>query len=120
MLNKTVFYITTFIIVILSLLPFVWFVNTSLKTPLEVTAIPPVVIPTGTIYSYESAIEEYDLLHFVKNSVIVAGSTTVFTLLLSIIAGYTLARLRLKYKVLIMGSLLLVSMFPQISIAGPV
>jgi multiple sugar transport system permease protein len=120
MLNKAFFYITTFIIVFLSLLPFVWFVDTSLKTPLEVTAIPPVLIPAGTLYSYQSAIEEYNLLHFVKNSVIVAGSTTVITIFLSIIAGYTLARLRLRYKGIIMGSLLIVSMFPQISIAGPV
>ncbi len=41
-------------------------------------------------------------------------------MLISIFTGYSLARLRLKYKGLIMGSLLLVSMFPQISIAGPV
>jgi multiple sugar transport system permease protein len=120
MLNKAFFYITTFIIVFLSLLPLVWYVDTSLKTPLEVTAIPPVLIPAGTLYSYQSAIEEYNLLHFVKNSVIVAGSTTVITIFLSIIAGYTLARLRLRYKGIIMGSLLIVSMFPQISIAGPV
>jgi len=107
-------------IVSLSLVPFLWFVNTSLKTPLEVTSIPPVFIPSGALSSYVSAIEGYDLLHFVRNSLIVAGVTTIITILISIITGYSLARLRLKYKGLIMGSLLVVSMFPQISIAGPV
>jgi multiple sugar transport system permease protein len=120
MMNRIVFFIITFIIIFLSLLPFLWFVDTSLKTPLEVTAIPPVLIPSGTLHSYQSAINEYNLLHFVKNSIVVAGSTTTITLLFSIIAGYALARLRLKYKGVIMGSLLIVSMFPQISIAGPV
>jgi len=119
-MNRLLFYITTFVVVFLSLLPFAWFFNTSLKTPLEITSIPPVLIPSGTLRSYQSAIEEYNLLHYVKNSVIVAGSTTFFTILISIFAGYALARLRLKYKGVIMGSLLLVSMFPQISIAGPV
>lgn len=119
-MNKFIFYTTTGIIVILSLLPFVWFVDTSLKTPLEITAIPPVLVPSGTLHSYKSAIDEYDLLHFVKNSIIVAGATTAVTILISIVAGYALARLRMKYKGLIMGSLLVVSMFPQISIAGPV
>jgi multiple sugar transport system permease protein len=95
-------------------------VNTSLKTAIEITAIPPMLVPSGTLDSYKSAIAEYNLLHFVKNSVIVAGITTVVTILISIFTGYTLARLRLKYKGLIMGSLLVVSMFPQISIAGPV
>lgn len=119
-MKKLPFYITVFIIVFLSLLPFIWFVNTSLKTTIEITAIPPVLVPSGTLDSYMSAIDEYNLLHFVKNSVIVAGITTVVTILISIFTGYTLARLKLKYKGLIMGSLLVVSMFPQISIAGPV
>ncbi len=120
LINKLLFYITVFVIVFLSLLPFLWFINTSLKTPVEVTAIPPVLIPSGTLTAYHSAIDDYNLLHFVKNSVIVAGATTVITLLISIFAGYSLARLRLRFKGIIMGGLLLVSMFPQISIAGPV
>ncbi len=119
-MKKISFYITVFIIVFLSLLPFLWFVDTSFKTSLEVTSIPPVIIPSGTIDSYRSAITEYNLFHFVQNSVIVAGATTLLTIVLSIFAGYSLARLRIKYKGLIMGSLLVVSMFPQISIAGPV
>ncbi len=119
-MNRFLFYITIFIVVFISLLPFVWFLNTSLKTPVEVTSIPPVLVPSGTLHSYQSAIEEYNLLHYAKNSVIVAGTTTFLTILISIFAGYALARLRLKYKGVIMGSLLLVSMFPQISIAGPV
>ncbi|MEN8265255.1 MAG: carbohydrate ABC transporter permease, partial [Nitrospirota bacterium] len=119
-MKKIPFYISVFIIVFLSLLPFLWFLNTSFKTPVEITAIPPVLLPSGTIDSYQSAIKEHNLLHFVKNSLIVAGATTALTILISIFAGYSLARLRLKYKGLIMGSLLVVSMFPQISVAGPI
>jgi multiple sugar transport system permease protein len=77
-------------------------------------------VPSFTLSSYRSAIEEYNLLHFVKNSLIVASLTTLVTIFISIITGYSLARLRIKYKGFIMGSLLIVSMFPQISIAGPV
>jgi multiple sugar transport system permease protein len=119
-MNRPLFYIITSVVVFMSLLPFVWFLNTSFKTPLEVTSIPPVLIPSGTLGSYSSAINDHDLLHFVKNSIIVAGTTTVITLFISLFAGYSLARLRLRFKGVIMGSLLLVSMFPQISIAGPV
>ncbi len=78
------------------------------------------LIPSVSLHSYRSAIEEYRLLHFVKNSMIVAGVTTFINLMISIFAGYSIARLQLKHKGVIMGSLLLVSMFPQISIAGPV
>ena len=119
-MKRALFHITVFVIVVLSLLPFLWFVNTSLKTSLEITSIPPVFIPSGTVRSYVSAIKDYNLLHYVANSVYVAGATTVITISLSVLAGYALARLRIKYKGLLMGSLLLISMFPQISIAGPV
>jgi multiple sugar transport system permease protein len=119
-MKKIIFYVITSLIVILSLLPFLWFVDTSLKTAVEVTTIPPVLLPSGGLTFYKASIEQYDLLDFLVNSIIVAGLTTVITLTLSVFAGYSLARLRLRYKGLIMGALLVVSMFPQISIAGPV
>lgn len=103
-----------------SLLPFLWFVATSLKSEIEITAIPPVLIPSATLRAYASALGDYGMLHYLANSVIVAGATTVVTISLAVLAGYALARLHLAHKGLIMGSLLLVSMFPQISIAGPV
>ncbi|RJR18469.1 MAG: carbohydrate ABC transporter permease [Nitrospiraceae bacterium] len=119
-MKRTAFFTGVFIIVSLSLLPFLWFVNTSLKTPIEITSIPPVLLPSGTLASYRSAVEQYNLMHYVRNSIIVAGTTTVCTIMISIITGYAIARLRFKHKGLFMGSLLVVSMFPQISIAGPV
>lgn len=119
-MKRPAFYVVAGILVFMSLLPFLWFLDTSFKTEMEVTSIPPVLIPSGGLHFYRSGIEQYDLLHYVKNSVIVAGMTTLITLCISVFAGYALARLRLKYKGLIMGGLLLVSMFPQISIAGPV
>ncbi len=119
-INKMLFFILISMVVITSLLPFLWFVDTSLKSQIEITAIPPVIIPSGSLHFYYSAIIRYDLLHYLKNSVVVAGATTIITILLSIFAGYALARLRIRHKGLILGALLLVSMFPQISIAGPV
>lgn len=113
-------YFLTLVIVFFSLLPFLWFLDTSLKTQGEVTAIPPTLVPSGSFHFYQSAIVNYNLFHYLKNSAIVAGTTTVITLIVSVFAGYALARLRVPRKGLIMGSLLLVSMFPQISIAGPV
>lgn len=119
-LEKAGFGSLILVVVGMSLLPFLWFLDTSLKTQIDITAIPPALVPSGSLHFYESAIENYGLLHFVKNSAIVAGASTVITILLSVFAGYALARLRIKYKGVIMGGFLLVSMFPQISIAGPV
>ncbi len=119
-MRRIAFHIVTVAVVLVSLLPFLWFIDTSFKSEIEVTSIPPSVMPSFNLDFYRSAINNYNLLHFIKNSVIVAGSVTVITILLSMLAGYALARLRFRYKGIIMGSLLAVSMFPQISIAGPV
>lgn len=118
--GRILFGAVTALIVGLSLLPFAWLVATSLKTAQEVTSIPPVIIPSFSLDFYRASIETYNLFHFVKNSIIVAGASTLITVFLSILAGYALARLRMRYKGILMGALLAVSMFPQISIAGPV
>lgn len=107
-------------VVLISVFPFLWFILTSLKSPLEITVSPPTWWPSFNLHFYLSAIKKYGLIHYVKNSVIVAGIVTLISVSLATFAGYSLARLRIKYKGLIMGALLLVSMFPQISIAGPV
>ncbi|MCB2186550.1 MAG: carbohydrate ABC transporter permease [Deltaproteobacteria bacterium] len=107
-------------LIIFSLTPFLWFVLTSLKTQVEVTAIPPTLWPAGSLGFYRSALENYGLLDFLRNSAIVAGGSTLLCLGLAVPAAFALARLRLPYKGLILGALLLVSMFPQISLAGPV
>ena len=49
--GNILFFALTAVVVFLSLLPFLWFFATSLKTNLEITAIPPVVIPSGPRWS---------------------------------------------------------------------
>lgn len=118
--GRALFFLLAAGAVLASLAPFAWLVDTSLKTQLQVTAIPPQVLPELSLEFYRAAIGRYDLLRYIGNSLIVAGATTLITLGIAVLAGYGLARLRLPGKNLIMGVLLLVSMFPQISIAGPV
>ena len=103
-----------------SLCPFLWFVLTSFKSQIQVEAIPPTWWPDGSLVFYASALVEHRLLHYVRNSVIVAGGTTVVALAIATPAAYALARLRLPGKTWILGGLLGVAMFPPIVIAGPI
>jgi multiple sugar transport system permease protein len=107
--------------VVLSLGPFLWFSLIALKTPLEVTAVPPTIFPaTVSVHAFKAAVEQYGLLHFLKNSIIVAGVTTMCCITIGTLAAYALARLRIRFKGTILLALLAVGMFPQISVAGPV
>ena len=102
------------------LLPFLWFVLTSWKTPAELTAIPPKLIPSFHWNFYRSALKEHDLLRYMANSVIIAGSATFITIAIGSLAAYALARFQLTWTKFYLFALLIISMFPQIAIAGPV
>jgi ABC-type glycerol-3-phosphate transport system permease component len=65
--GRAAFYTVTALVVALSLLPFLWLVDTSLKTQIEVTAIPPVLVPSANLDFYRSSIENYNLLHFIRS-----------------------------------------------------
>jgi multiple sugar transport system permease protein len=102
------------------LLPFLWFVLTSWKTPAQLTAIPPELIPSFHWNFYRSALEEHDLIRYMANSAIIAGSTTFLTIVIGSLAAYAAARFHLGWIRSYLFLLLAVSMFPQIAIAGPV
>lgn len=102
------------------LLPFLWFVLTSFKSQTELTAIPPVVIPSFHWDFYRAALEKYGLLGYVANSAIVASAATFVAIVIGSLAAYAIARLELWWMKYYLLALLCISMFPQIAIAGPV
>src|SRR5438552_4769500 len=79
------------------LLPFLWFVLTSWKTPAELTAIPPKIIPSFHWGFYRSALTEHQLLRYIMNSAIIAGTTTIITVFVGSLAACALARFRLRW-----------------------
>jgi multiple sugar transport system permease protein len=103
-----------------SLLPFLWFVLTSWKSPNQITAIPPEIIPSFHWDFYRAALEQHGLLKYIGNSVIVASATTFISIAVASLAAYALARFQLRWTRAYLILLLMISMFPQISTAGPV
>jgi multiple sugar transport system permease protein len=119
-LRKSGFVLGIFLAVGFALVPFLLFVSTAFKTQGEVTAIPPSLWPCFSLGFFHSAIRRYDILHYLVNSAIVAGSTTVVTILFGTMAGYGLARLPQRWGHLSLMIILACAMFPQIAIVGPV
>jgi multiple sugar transport system permease protein len=102
------------------LLPLVLFLLTSFKTPAEVTRIPPDWIPSGGLAAYRTALATAGLGRALANSAIVALATTAANLVLAVLAAYALARLRVRFRWAVLGAVLAVSMFPQVSLVGPI
>jgi len=102
------------------LIPYLWFALTSWKSPAELTAIPPQLIPSFHWDFYRSALVERGLLRYIANSIIVAGAATGIAIAIGSVAAYALARFQLPWANGYLLLLLVISMFPQIAIAGPV
>jgi multiple sugar transport system permease protein len=78
------------------------------------------LLPKSITWDNFNYVFHYDaFLHAFTNSVIVSGTATLLALAIGGMAGYALARLPVPGKQYILFSCLAVSMFPAISIVGP-
>lgn len=68
---------------------------------------------------YRALFSERDFVVPIRNSLIVAGATTLLCLTLGSACAYALARLRFRGKRPLLAAVLAVTMFPQISIVSP-
>ncbi|HEY7614527.1 MAG TPA: carbohydrate ABC transporter permease [Gemmatimonadales bacterium] len=70
-------------------------------------------------YHYKALFTERQFWLPIRNSLIVAGATTLLCVTLGSFCAYALARLRFRGKALLLGAILAVSMFPQIAVVSP-
>src|SRR5690606_25036155 len=68
---------------------------------------------------YRALFVERDFWTPVRNSLVVATATTVLCVAIASACAYALARLRFRGRRLVLGGMLAISMFPQISIVPP-
>ena len=95
--------------------PVLWVLVTSIKPQSQVTSEPVVLFPTHpSIASYQAAFSTAPFGRFYENSLIVSLSSCAITLTLGTLAGYAIARLRFRFKQLVLLAILAFSFFPPI------
>jgi trehalose/maltose transport system permease protein len=105
-------------IAVYCLAPFYWMIVSSLKAnPLLDRAL----FPTSpTLVNYQEVFSgENNFQYALRNSVIVAGLTTIVALFIGVFAAYALARLQFRGKKLVLGAVLATAMFPLIALLTP-
>ncbi|MDN5343548.1 carbohydrate ABC transporter permease [Oceanotoga sp. DSM 15011] len=118
-LEKIILYIFVIIIFIYFVFPFYWAIRSSFTSnKLLFSENFNLIPPEFTFEHYINVFKEHNFLRNIWNSIVVAGSTTILSLIIGSFAGYAVARLKIPGKIFIMGSILAVSMFPQVSILG--
>ncbi len=119
-INKAFFYFGVALFWFLCFFPFYWVFINSFKTNQEIFNLKYMFWPKAfKMVNYISVFRDQPFLTYLKNSAIVATSTTSISLLIGSFTGYALARLKFKFKNLILTLILSISMFPGIAIVSP-
>ena len=114
------FYIFVAAFVVLLLLPFIWQFLTSVKPLNEIAEMPAKWIPSyfhGQFYV--NVFTKHPFARYMLNSLIVATSATLLSLLIGASAAYALSRLHFKGRAVLLMVILGVSMFPTIATLSP-
>ncbi len=107
------------VLVVVSAFPLYWIVVSSL-TPEAALFGGTTLVPRELVLDhYRALFDERNFWIPIRNSLIVAGSTTLLAVTLGSLAAYALARLRFRGKSVMLAAVLAVAMFPQISIIAP-
>jgi len=106
------------VVVAQALLPVVWTVSLSLKRGDDLGSRR--FWPDGfTLENYRTVFETPLFTSALRNSVVVASSSTALSIALATLAAYAIARLEFPGKKLVLGAALAVAMFPVVSVVGP-
>lgn len=106
---------------VIVIFPFYWQFLTSLKPTREITEMR--LLPnfeTASFNAYRFILTERPFLRYMFNSLMVALITTSIAVLISCMASYALARLNFRGKGIVLSCVLVISMFPNISMISPI
>jgi ABC-type glycerol-3-phosphate transport system permease component len=103
----------------MSLGPLYWALISSLTPEARIFDGPALVPWPLVVDHYRALFAERAFWVPIRNSLIIAGATTLFSLAAGAPCAYALARLRFRGKAHILAAVLAVSMFPQISLVSP-
>ncbi len=124
LLKKILFWAAVVFMAIWMIFPFYWMVNSALKDEAQLQMTPATFIPrdpdTGgidiTLQNFGAIFRNKKFLRGIVNSVIVAGTTTILSLVFGAFAAFALGKLRFQGKTPTMYLILAMTMFPQISV----
>ncbi len=118
-LGRIASYVGMALIVIYCVLPFYWMIVSSLRTPDEGRSTELLPSPASLENFVGVFTGNNNFMVSLGNSLIVSSVTTLLTLLFGIIASYALARLRFRFKGIILAVIIATSMFPGITLIIP-
>jgi multiple sugar transport system permease protein len=107
-----------FVVIALALIPVLWLLSLSFKTPAAV--LDPSFIPQSWTWSnYTEILQTSQFIRPLINSIGIGLIATLIAVVLASMAAYAVARLAFPGKSVLIGMALLIAMFPQIALVTP-
>ncbi len=114
-IGRIILWVSVVLTVIFCLAPVLWQLLTSFKTNEAISAVPNVYFPAPNQLTFDHYLSlGWGFLRYVFNSAFVSITSTIICLGVGAPAAYTLARLKLPGENIIMGCILIVSLFPYV------
>lgn len=111
--TKTATYGVLIIAAVLALFPFYWMMTSAIKTPDAILRYPPHLVPLEvTFQHYENVFEQVDFVRAFWNSVLVTVGRVAIVVVISVMTGYALSKLRFPGRNLLFLLILALSMIP--------
>lgn len=111
--------VLTYLIVLVALGPIFWLISTAFKTRTDAFAMPPVWVFMPTFDNFQEVFRRADFMNQYMNSIIVAGATTLLTLLVGVPAAYALTRFRFRFQRTLAFWILTCRLLPAIGVLFP-
>lgn len=123
-IGRILFWLAIVVIAVYLLFPFYWAINSSLKTEAQLQMTPGTFVPrepgtldvSPTLQNYSAVFRNDRFITGLKNSVIVAVTTTVISLVIGSFAAFALGKLRFRGKQPSLYLILSMTMFPQVAV----
>ena len=118
--SRTLVYALVIILMSLMMMPIYWTVVTAFKPDVETYVFPPVYFPLRpTIAPFELLFESYPFGDYLRNSIIVAGVTTIVVTFTGMLAAYGISQYSFRGGNLTIYALLVTRIIPPLSLLLP-
>ncbi len=103
------------------LMPFVWLILGSFKTLRELFTTPVQILPgRWSLDNYRAVFAAQPFGGYVFNSVVIALLTTLLVMVIACMASYSLARVQIKGKRIVLLALLSITLLPPVTLLNPI
>lgn len=96
--QKMLYYSLLSLLALFILFPIYYMFSVSLKTPRDIYRTPSLLIPNPTDQNYVELFTRQNFLESLGNSLLVASAATLISVFISVLAAYSLVRLRYRFR----------------------